>query len=628
MKLISGLIAICIASMLYAQEPENVYPITKETREFNWYELQFGLWKKEIDANPKNANAWYNYYSAARAMRLISLPDSDIEKMYLRICDEIALEALKTIPETFEGNYIAYWNSPVIGADYTHVLKAHELDPTDSRAFDAVAIHYELKRDKSKFNEMCKKMFEANFLPYSLMNWGYNVLSELDDNAIVFTAGDNDTYALWLVQQVNGFRTDVTVLNTYLARIPEYRASVFKELNMSDYQLDDESDSFEGLYQHVFNNQQRIPTYVSTSAIHQFEKPELKENLYLTGLTYKYSKTNIDNISIIRRNYEKRYLMDYVKEKFAFHIGDEVTDRVNAMYLPSMIKLYKHYASSEEGEKMKELEQLIIVISEKSGQQSEIFELLGSEELEINYSGFSTALLDLKTIEKNMINLNGYVYMNAYETSNADYAKFLSNVLRSRKLELFTNVVYDSAQWVKKFPASSQEPMRNLYHWHPAYDEYPVVNVSHDAAKIYCNWLTQQYNLQRKRKYTKVEFRLPTEKEWTLAAQNGDLNSKTGLANDDPKNEKGCYLLNIKTGEGRYYDDGAFHTAKVSSYNPNKKGFYNLLGNVAEMVNRKDIAKGGCWYTTLEECYIPKKMEFKGPDPGIGFRIVMEVIEE
>jgi hypothetical protein len=94
------------------------------------------------------------------------------------------------------------------------------------------------------------------------------------------------------------------------------------------------------------------------------------------------------------------------------------------------------------------------------------------------------------------------------------------------------------------------------------------------------------------------------------------------------KNEKGCYLANIKTGNNTFFDDGAFYTAKVGTYFANKLGFFNMTGNVAEMINVKGVAKGGSWYDTFEDSDFQKKTTYNGADPGIGFRIVMEIIEE
>jgi gliding motility-associated lipoprotein GldK len=146
------------------------------------------------------------------------------------------------------------------------------------------------------------------------------------------------------------------------------------------------------------------------------------------------------------------------------------------------------------------------------------------------------------------------------------------------------NVYPDTLAWIHDFTYSFNEPMTNMYFWHPAYDEYPLVGVNWKQARAFCIWRTQLLNsyLASNGGTFVQDFRLPTESEWEYAARGGLALSPYPWGGPYIRNARGCFLGNFKPLRGNYVDDGGFHTVKVISYSPNDYGLYCMAGNVSE----------------------------------------------
>jgi hypothetical protein len=61
-----------------------------------------------------------------------------------------------------------------------------------------------------------------------------NVLISLDSNSIVITYGDNDTYPLWYIQEVEEFRTDIRIFNHNLLGTDWQNEQMFNKINKAD----------------------------------------------------------------------------------------------------------------------------------------------------------------------------------------------------------------------------------------------------------------------------------------------------------------------------------------------------------------------------------------------------------
>lgn len=146
------------------------------------------------------------------------------------------------------------------------------------------------------------------------------------------------------------------------------------------------------------------------------------------------------------------------------------------------------------------------------------------------------------------------------------------------------NVYPDTLAWVHDFTYAFNEPMTNMYFWHVAYDDYPVVGITWKQARAFCIWRTQLFNnwLAANGQTYVHDFRLPTESEWEYAARGGNALSPYPWGGPYIRNAQGCFLGNFKPMRGSYIDDGGFHTVKVGTYNPNGYGLYCMAGNAAE----------------------------------------------
>ena len=74
-------------------------------------------------------------------------------------------------------------------------------------------------------------------------------------------------------------------------------------------------------------------------------------------------------------------------------------------------------------------------------------------------------------------------------------------------------------------------PKANMYFWHPAYDEFPVVGLNIEQIKAFLHWKTKMKNEKNHRKGIKykVTYELPNEMQWELAACKTQGENKTDL---------------------------------------------------------------------------------------------------
>lgn len=129
-------------------------------------------------------------------------------------------------------------------------------------------------------------------------------------------------------------------------------------------------------------------------------------------------------------------------------------------------------------------------------------------------------------------------------------------------------------------------------------DDFPVENVTWLQAIEYCNKRSKAeekcYNIVTTSNaefkstcdFTKSGYRLPTAAEWEYAARAGIEGNLPYSGAEKPEDDKkGDYAW--------YKGNSGNKTHEVMKKKPNKWGFYDMNGNVAELIWRDDTRTGG-----------------------------------
>lgn len=232
------------------------------------------------------------------------------------------------------------------------------------------------------------------------------------------------------------------------------------------------------------------------------------------------------------------------------------------------------------------------------------------------------------------------IFLDQTEVSIIDYQEFLHYI------ELDSGKYRD-----KEYEPTLDNKYLTKYIGNPEFYYYPVTGVNHEHAQAYCEWRAQKLNVLLKemlvgspKKY-RYRGRLPNLAEWQKAAGDPiehieDVHYTLGknelkfLEDDIIPNrfavpavldQKEIYSYNAN-----FYVDPPMGLeieipAYIYSFEPNERGFYNMFGNVKELIE-EGYAIGGSFKTPYDPATLfVDDHDVQAYKMDVGFRCICEV---
>ena len=631
-----------------------------------WYKNQAGYWKAFLEAHPEDQQGWLEYFKALH---------------YANTDSEVLKDLANDISDKFANSFQAhYTQAQILGwtaEGIKHWQLAAQLAPSPDVMISEKLMLAEYHLDRDARNKLANQLYNSKAYSPSLLNYGYNVLMSVGEDGILVVQGEAASIPLWVLQDVMGIRQDVKLFDLTLAQNQGYLKRWMATQQLQGY------SQLKGLKASAL--MQQLPQYNKNKDFYyaltllRSHTEAIDQRLYVVGLASQLESPSIDNYQVLKENIEQRFMLDYLTVDFNGEPKYATGKVYSVNYILPFMLLREYYHKQGDFDKATAWRNKIMTMVKKTplrGRVGRIASLLDNK----SKKPYTPITMDTKGLDKQMMLIKGNLYASAFELTNREYWAFLEYLQNNGYDALFEQ--YKAV--LSKYDDYTRKLLGN-YHYSPTnlksaqaprmkgkhYLGYPAIDMTHEAAKAYCDWLTFQYNQQAGRKYRKVQFRLPTQQEWTMAALgykaftswNLKENTVTAPLNFKARNKphnsynlaeytvsypwwsssfskrnsitnnKNCYLANVKTPDEivcpvGVKGDGFTMTSFIGAYFANGMGLYDVVGNVGEMVQQAGIAMGGSWNHEPADCTIISANTYDHADATVGLRLFMEVIEE
>lgn len=319
-------------------------PIVSE-QDADYYAVQTDLWRDIARSNPKDEQAWKNYFRAAWYKKWYNKADTT--------ANDVLREMGKAVPGSYIYNYACY--RKYMGMEESHLYARAAMkqlpETMDQNDYDIWFCYAAQVGDEENMERIAKRYYNSGLYSPYVLQYNYNELQGMEENGIYIGNGDAILIPKWIMQYAKGLHRDKVIVCMSFLALKHYREYIFRKLGVEMPEFKEaktQADYDENVFRAVeaLRKGTKRPTYFSSFNGVEINKP-WEDKLYNEGLTLKYSDKPYDNFAVKRSNVEERYLLEYLIESFSPNKWDS-GNRLNANYVVMLSDLLDYYKKNNQ----------------------------------------------------------------------------------------------------------------------------------------------------------------------------------------------------------------------------------------------------------------------------------------
>ncbi|MCB9195318.1 MAG: hypothetical protein H6598_03755 [Flavobacteriales bacterium] len=281
--------------------------------------------------------------------------------------DKIVTSASEIDQDSYQYNYMEYINRGRTIDAFEYLEKAEAAYPNNAELYDDFVYHYELTGNENQKTVYCKKLMESNTIPDAIMEYNYNVLMSLDKNAVLLTNGSDDTFPIFIWQTIKNIRKDVTVINLDMLNEKTY---IDHKASAGNLKIKQQNSTIQTM-SYILENNSGKKIYVGHTVSQKILK-KYKDKFYLSGLTYQYSPTPVENVTIAVQRFEEDFKLSELNQSQE----NSKVNNLNFNYILPLITFIEYYKSSGEQDKFERTRELALKLARRVGKEAYILDYL------------------------------------------------------------------------------------------------------------------------------------------------------------------------------------------------------------------------------------------------------------